>query len=103
MGHLMANTKRTITLTLDAETRGTEGVKQLASELEKLAQTGGEAAPEFERLGQELNEIAQQQDAVNGVREVSGALEQVKQDLDQARQAVENKKVSLDDLTAKLN
>lgn len=60
----MADNKREVSLEVAVSTTGTEGVRKLATDLQTLAQSGGQAAPEFQRLADELSKIADQGDAV---------------------------------------
>ncbi len=55
-------------LRLIAETSGKEGVAALASELEKLATEGGDAAPKFEALAQEIRRLDRQQVRIDGLQ-----------------------------------
>lgn len=85
---MSGQTSRTVTLTLDTQTTGTDGVKALANELHKLGREGGDAAPEFERLSKELDSLAKQQDVAGAFKEVSAAVSVAKGELDAARLAV---------------
>lgn len=94
---------RTVTLTLDAQTTGLDGVKSLASELGKLAKKGGEAAPEFERISKELSSVVEQQQAVTAFNELSAAVTGAKQSAEQARDALKTQRSELDTLKVSTN
>ena len=99
---MAAQSNRTVTLTLNANTTGTEGITDLASELKKLAKEGGDAAPEFDRLSKELDSIAKQQDAVNAMEALVTAIKGTTTTLQTAKKAADDEKVSLDTLRASL-
>ena len=50
----MATQELKAKLLLEAETKGADGIKEIVSELEALAQEGGEAAPKFQELADNL-------------------------------------------------
>lgn len=83
----MASQNRTITLTLNAQTNGADSVRDLANEIGKLGKKGGDAAPEFEKLSQELNDLAARQDAVATFTDLTAAVTQSKTALDAAKVA----------------
>lgn len=99
---MAGQTSRTVTLTLDAQTTGTDGVKALANELHKLGREGGDAAPEFERLSKELDSLAKQQDVASAFKEVSAAVSVAKTELDGARSAAQAQSAELDRLRQNL-
>lgn len=67
----MANQNRDVKMTLSVETLGTEGVKKLQSDILNLAQGAGDAAPEFERLAEEIGRIGEQADALAKLQELN--------------------------------
>lgn len=86
---MASNMQRTVTLTLDAQTTGTDGVKGLANELHRLAQAGGDAAPEFSRLAKELDAaLAAEGQQAEKLKASTAALAASKQALLEARAAV---------------
>lgn len=99
----MASQNRTITLTLDAQTSGVDSVRDLATEIQKLGKKGGDAAPEFEKLSAELNDLAQRQDAVSTFNELSTAVEQSKVALNAAKTAANAEISSLQGLKQALD
>ena len=86
---MASNMQRTVTLTLDAQTTGSDGVKGLATELHRLAQAGGDAAPEFARLAKELDAaLAAEGQQADKLKASTAALAASKQALLEARAAV---------------
>lgn len=94
---------RTVTLTLDTQTSGTDNVVKLASELEKLAKKGGEAAPEFQRLAGELDSIAKQQDAISAFKQTAEAVDKANKAMVDARAAAQGEGAALAGLELALN
>lgn len=86
---MAANTQRTVTLTLDAQTRGTDDIKALAAEIRKLGASGAEASPEFESLARRLEQagLAEEQQA-KSAKSAAASLQSAKQSLLEARAAV---------------
>jgi tape measure domain-containing protein len=68
-------TNRDVPLTLSVETIGTEGVRQLQTEIKQLAKQGGDAAPEFERLASEVGKLGDQAKQVAGMRDLAQQVE----------------------------
>lgn len=99
---MSAQTNRTVTLTLDTQTTGTDGIVNLAKELQKLGKQGGDAAPEFERLSAELNEIANQQDAVNSMKALTDEVQKSVGVMNSAKEAVAKEEAALSTLSATL-
>lgn len=56
--------KREVPLTLKVDTVGEDNVSRLAKEIRDLGKSGGDAAPQFEALAQQVEKIASQRDAV---------------------------------------
>lgn len=54
------NANRDVSLTVGIKTSGEEALRNLASEVQNLAKRGGDAAPAYEQLANELNRLAQQ-------------------------------------------
>lgn len=85
----MANNNRTVTLTLDAQTQGQDSVKALAAELRKLAQSGGDAAPEFERLSTAIESAINSEEAqAKATQDASVSLKNAQAGLLEAKAAV---------------
>lgn len=100
---MASNTSRTITLTLNANTTGSESVKALAEEMKQLAKAGGDAAPEAEKLAKELDTLARQQSAVENLQALSAAAEGAKLALSKAETEVKNQGASLQQLKQRLD
>lgn len=96
-------TKRDFELGLQVTTLGSESVKKLKDEVDALAKSGGDAAPEFQQLSNELAELGTKAAAL----EVFDALARDVQALSLAQGAATRNanelSVELADLTAKTN
>lgn len=96
-------TKRDFELGLQVTTLGSESVKKLKDEVDALAKSGGDAAPEFQQLSNELAELGSKAAAL----EVFDALARDVQALSLAQGAATRNanelSVELADLTAKTN
>ena len=99
---MAAQTNRTVTMTLDAQTTGTDGIVNLAKELQKLGKQGGDAAPEFERLATELQGIADQQDTVNTMKALTDEVQKSVGVMNSAKEAVVKEDAALDALNTTL-
>lgn len=64
-------TSRDVTLTLNLETLGQADVAKLQSALEQLAAEGGAAAPQFEKLADEISKLGAQTQAVTTFKDLS--------------------------------
>lgn len=85
----MADTNRKVTLTLDTQATGQANVKNLSAELRKLAQEGGDAAPEFARLAQSIEEATSAEERqAKAARTASANMQASKQSMLEARAAV---------------
>jgi tape measure domain-containing protein len=58
------NSNRDVRMTLSVDTLGEENIKKLQSTLVALAKEGGDAAPEFQRLADEIGRIGEQSAAL---------------------------------------
>lgn len=74
----MATTNnRDVPLTLSVTTVGTESIKKLQGEVLALAKQGGAAAPEFERLADEISKLGEQSKIIDTTRELTGEIERL--------------------------
>ena len=73
----MATSNRDVKMTLSVETLGEDGIKGLESEIRKLAKGAGEAAPEFERLADEVAQLASQAGAVRGLENLANEVQRL--------------------------
>lgn len=62
---------RDVTLSLSVETLGEENVQRLKQSVLALAKEGGDAAPEFQRLADEIERIGTQGDALRSFQQLS--------------------------------
>jgi tape measure domain-containing protein len=99
----MATNNRDIKMTLSVETLGTEDLKKLQTEVEKLAREGGDAAPKFQKLADELSKLGSQNEVLSSFQqlaaitdtlsakqlEASTSLEKLTTDYTQAREATD--------------
>ena len=69
----MATNNRDVKMTLSVETLGAEEIKKLGTSIEQLAKEGGDAAPEFERLAQEVAKLGEQAKTMASFQALSDA------------------------------
>lgn len=67
----MATSSRDVKLTLSVDTLGEEGIKELQKAVEALGRDGSAAAPEFQRLADEIGRLGEQSQALTTFRELS--------------------------------
>lgn len=67
----MATSNRDVTLKLSVETLGEDGIKELQKSVEALGRDGGAAAPEFQKLADEIGRLGEQSQALTTFRELS--------------------------------
>ncbi|MBH0032985.1 tape measure protein, partial [Pseudoalteromonas sp. SWYJZ98] len=67
----MATSNRDVTLKLSVETLGEDGIKELQKAVEALGRDGGAAAPEFQKLADEIGRLGEQSQALTTFRELS--------------------------------
>lgn len=101
-------TQRSIDLILQIESNGAEAFQKLRDYVQELAKSGGDAAPEFKQLANELDRLEQQakqlavlesladsiQKAAQAQREAQSAADTYRQALDEARAAVERSRAA---------
>lgn len=86
----MANQNtRDIELRIAARTSGLEEIRKLTTQIDELAKQGGEAAPEFEKLSQELTKIGAQTEAVGVFDDLQQKVDATSITLNEARTKVE--------------
>lgn len=71
----MATSNRDIKLTVEAQALGVDSIKNLAAQVRALGKDGGDAAPEFQRLAAQLDQIADQSKAVLGLKQLAAEVE----------------------------
>lgn len=62
---------RDVKLTLSVDTLGEDGIKELQKAVESLGRDGGAAAPEFQKLADEIGRLGEQSQALTTFRELS--------------------------------
>lgn len=68
---------RDVPLTVSVTTVGAESVQELQAEVRQLAREGGDAAPAFEKLGNELSRLGEQSQVVAQARELTNEIERL--------------------------
>lgn len=68
---------RDVPLTVSVTTVGTESVQDLQAEVRRLAKEGGDAAPAFEQLGDEIAKLGEQSKVVAEARELTNEIERL--------------------------
>jgi tape measure domain-containing protein len=99
---MATSNQRDIELRIAATTSGSEQVKKLTEQLEALAKEGGAAAPEFERLANEVRKIGEQGDAVQALDRLEQTIQQTSQALGEANARVNALGTSFSDQRAKV-
>ena len=62
---------RDVKMTLSVETLGAEDIKKLQGDVANLAKQGGDAAPEFQRLADEIGRLGQQAEALRAFQQLA--------------------------------
>jgi tape measure domain-containing protein len=73
----MATNSRDVTLKLSVETLGQDGIQELQKAVAALGKDGSAAAPEFQRLADEIGRLGEQSQALTTFRELSEATDQL--------------------------
>lgn len=68
---MATSSSRDVTLKLSVETLGEDGIKELQKAVEALGRDGGAAAPEFQKLADEIGRLGEQSKALSTFRELS--------------------------------
>jgi tape measure domain-containing protein len=68
---MAANNSRDVRMTLSVETLGADDIKKLQSEVAHLAKEGGDAAPEFQKLADEIGRLGEQAAALRSFQALS--------------------------------
>ncbi len=93
---MATNSKRDVELGISVTTAGSEGIKRLKDEVEALAKQGGAAAPEFNKLADELDRLGQQATALE-------AFDQIGRDIEALALAENNARKATSDLSTELS
>jgi tape measure domain-containing protein len=68
---MATSSSRDVKLTLQVDTLGEDGIKELQKAVEALGRDGGAAAPEFQKLADEIGRLGEQSKALSTFRELS--------------------------------
>lgn len=68
---------RDVKMTLSVETLGADEIKKLQTSVAQLAQEGGEAAPEFQKLADEIGRLGEQAQAILAFRQLADETERL--------------------------
>ena len=68
---MATSNSRDVRLTLAVDTLGEDGIKELQKAVEALGRDGGAAAPEFQKLADEIGRLGEQSQALTTFRELS--------------------------------
>ena len=96
----MARSNRDVQLTLSVESLGQEGIKQLQDAVSALAKEGGNAAPEFQQLADEIGRLGQQNQALAAFRQLADSTDELRAKQEQASQSSAKMASELDALRA---
>ena len=91
----MASNNRDVKMTLSVETLGASEIKTLQDSVSQLARQGGEAAPQFEKLADEIGRLGQQADALRMFQEMATATQQLEDKQQQATATAEQLRARL--------
>jgi tape measure domain-containing protein len=87
---------RDVKMTLSVETLGADEIKKLQDSVARLAREGGDAAPEFQRLADEIGRLGEQANALRTFEELSATMGELAGKQQQATQRVDELRVALD-------
>ena len=68
-------TNRDVKMTLSVDTLGEDGIKSLQKSIQSLAAEGGDAAPEFQKLADEVGRLGEQSKALTAFKDLGAATE----------------------------
>lgn len=104
----MATSNKDVKLTLSVETLGEADIKALQQAVLQLAKGGSDAAPEFQRLADQIDRLGEQNDALQSFRVLNDQVDELAaKQADAAQRATDLKakldaqKASVDELAAK--
>lgn len=86
---MATSNNRDVKMTLSVETLGTDDIKKLRDQVAALAKQGGDAAPEFQRLADEIGRLGDQSDALRAFQALSAETEELTARQRQAAASVE--------------
>lgn len=97
---MAGNNTKDITLNISAVTQGGDAVAKLTGEIRQLAKQGGDAAPEFERLADEIDKLGAQLAAVDNLAKLTSEMQQLEAVQAGAREEAGRLKAELTGLSA---
>ena len=80
----MATSPRDVTMTLSVETLGNDNIQKLQDSVAALAKEGGDAAPEFQALADEIGRLGQQAGALQAFEQLATQTASIAQKQEQA-------------------
>lgn len=92
----MATSNRDVKMTLSVETLGDDEIKKLGTSIAALAKEGGDAAPEFERLAQEIDKLGEQAKTLAAFQGLAEATTELASKQDSAAARVEELRTKLE-------
>lgn len=93
---MATNGSRDVKLSLSIETLGEEGINGLRDALRQLAKSGGDAAPEFQKLADEVDRLGGQADALRSFQSLSDTVRQLGVSQSEAAKSTAELKARLD-------
>lgn len=81
----MATVSRDVELSITAKTAGAEELTKLSTQLREMGEIAGEAKPKFDALAAEVDQLAKQQTAVQGLKALEAEIQQTSAALEVAR------------------
>lgn len=75
---MATRSNRDVTLTLAIQSLGAEGIKELQAAVSALARDGGDAAPEFQQLADQIGRLGEQSQALSAFRNLSEETDQLR-------------------------
>lgn len=97
---MASSSNRDVRMTLAVDTIGEEGITDLQQRIQKLAKEGGAAAPEFQKLADEIGRIGEQAAALRAVEKLTEETAQLAQRQELAAAAALDLRTKLDALKA---
>jgi methyl-accepting chemotaxis protein len=92
---------RDVKMTLSVETLGQDEILALKKAVEQLAAEGGEAAPEFQALADQIGRLGAQNEAVSNVKRLSEETAQLRERQESAAGSAAEMRRRLDELSQK--
>lgn len=91
-------TNRDVKMTLSVDTLGEDGIKSLQKSIQSLASEGGDAAPEFQKLADEVGRLGEQSKALTAFKELGAVTDTLATKQADAVQTSTNLSAKLDTL-----